>query len=115
MHQMSRARSLLLIIVGMLAILTVQNTLNTGNANASTTIDADKTPDPTKTADLPPQFANTVKWEELRQSGIITDKLVRLRRAKVPGGWFVIHGSGESRTGWFYPDPDHSWPGTSLR
>jgi hypothetical protein len=81
-------------------------------------LDMDKIPGPVtrpELPELPPQFGNAVNWEELKQSGLMGfDKLVRLRRAKVPGGWFVVLGAGDARTGWFYPDPDHSWPGTSL-
>ena len=32
-------------------------------------------------------------------------------RAKVPGGWLVVHG-GTSIC--FYPDPEHAWDGESL-
>lgn len=34
-----------------------------------------------------------------------------LLRAKVPGGWFVMSARAASLT--FYPDPKHSWDGTS--
>lgn len=37
-------------------------------------------------------------------------------RAKVPGGWFVrVEGGGSGTTsGFFYPDPEHTWDGSSL-
>ena len=44
-------------------------------------------------------------------------------RAKVPGGWLVFYRETEgiferpnllTSTMCFYPDPDHSWDGTSL-
>ena len=31
-------------------------------------------------------------------------------RAKVPGGWFVQFGGNS----FFYPDPEHTWDGSSL-
>jgi hypothetical protein len=80
-------------------------------------LDMAKIPGPVNRPERPKQplyFENTVEWEELKQSGSVIDKLISLRRAKVPGGWFVVLGSGAARSGWFYPDPDHSWPGTSL-
>ena len=80
-------------------------------------LDMAKIPGPVNRPKRPKQplyFENTVEWEELKQSGSVIDKLISLRRAKVPGGWFVVLGSGAARSGWFYPDPDHSWPGTSL-
>jgi hypothetical protein len=35
-----------------------------------------------------------------------------IQRAKVPGGWLVLYDEGKSIA--FYPDPTHSWTGTSL-
>jgi hypothetical protein len=35
-----------------------------------------------------------------------------VRRARVPGGWFVVMGDDTEHSplcGWFYPDPDHRW------
>ncbi len=32
-------------------------------------------------------------------------------RSKVPGGWFVLVPDGA----FFYPDPTHSWDGSSLK
>lgn len=45
-----------------------------------------------------------VEWERLNSSGSA------LLRAKVPGGWLVIAGSGLA----FYPDAGHEWDGGSL-
>jgi hypothetical protein len=46
----------------------------------------------------------TFFWEDLKSD-------VRMRRAKVPGGWLVsVTGAGLT----FYPDPEHQWDGTSL-
>jgi hypothetical protein len=48
-----------------------------------------------------------VHWEELRSSHH------PVMRAKVPGGWLVTVGRGDSGVT-FYPDPDHAWDGRSL-
>jgi hypothetical protein len=46
----------------------------------------------------------TFFWGDLKSD-------VRMRRAKVPGGWLVsVTGLGLT----FYPDPEHLWDGTSL-
>ena len=46
-------------------------------------------------------------WEKLKGDALT------LWRTKVPGGWFVaINGNGFGLT--FYPDPDHTWDGSSL-
>lgn len=37
-----------------------------------------------------------------------------VKRAKVPGGWFVRVGGGASQAAFFYPDPNHEWDGGSL-
>ena len=39
-----------------------------------------------------------------------------IRRAKVPGGWFITSRSYGSHTpiGFFYPDPKHEWDGGTL-
>jgi hypothetical protein len=43
-------------------------------------------------------------WEDLKSD-------VRMRRAKVAGGWLVaVTGAGLT----FYPDPEHEWDGASL-
>jgi len=85
-------------------------------------LDMDKIPGPVKRPDhpdVPPENANAIVWEELKVAGqwfnFGVDKLVRLRRARVPGGWFVVMGGSDGRTGWFYPDPEHRWNGTSLK
>jgi hypothetical protein len=38
------------------------------------------------------------------------------RRTKVPGGWlvFTVFGEGEGAGLTFYPDPQHTWDGSSL-
>ncbi len=43
-------------------------------------------------------------WEDLKSD-------VRMRRAKLPGGW-LVSAAGLGLT--FYPDPLHQWDGTSL-
>ena len=50
-----------------------------------------------------------VKWEELKSTP--NDKL---KRAKVPGGWFVEKSYAGRLTMIFYPDPNHEWKGDSL-
>ena len=49
-------------------------------------------------------------WEKLANN----EFLMLTRRAKVPGGWlvYVAIGSGGGVT--FYPDPNHTWDGSSL-
>jgi hypothetical protein len=49
-----------------------------------------------------------VEWEVLKSKGFYT------KRAKVPGGWFVMVEQMLGTGAFFYPDPDHSWDGTSL-
>jgi hypothetical protein len=68
-------------------------------------LDMSQVPGPVKreeSANYASTHAKAIQWQELKQGGFI-DKLLRLRRAKVPGGWFVVLGT----TGWFYPDPEH--------
>jgi len=36
------------------------------------------------------------------------------KRAKVPGGWFVLITQPAVRGSFFYPDPEHLWDGSSL-
>ena len=50
-------------------------------------------------------------WFEVPCTGLGT----RVRRAKVPGGWFVAieNMSGLGLT--FYPDPKYVWDGVSLK
>lgn len=53
-----------------------------------------------------------LNWTELKG-----DQALNGFRTPVPGGWFVvIEGQAEEAhgSGFFYPDPDHSWDGTSL-
>ncbi|GEM_PF-3536198 len=41
----------------------------------------------------------------------------RLKRAKVPGGWLVLCDTPTPEGSYsicFYPDPNHSWSGSSL-
>jgi hypothetical protein len=48
-----------------------------------------------------------IQWEKLESDYGVA------HRAKVPGGWLVVFGfSGDSVT--FYPDPQHTWDGSSL-
>lgn len=47
-----------------------------------------------------------MQWQDLKSNHGI------MRRAKVPGGWFVIY-QGESIAMVFYPDPEHKWDGHS--
>ena len=38
-----------------------------------------------------------------------------VKRAKVPGGWFVYAVEGDASSGLtFFPDPNHEWDGNSL-
>ena len=50
-------------------------------------------------------------WQELKCSG----PFASAHRAKVPGGWlvFVVRSSEQSGLT-FYPDPSHSWDGSSM-
>jgi len=54
-----------------------------------------------------------LKFEKIESSEIV-DIFHGLRRSKVPGGWLVILDENESRSLCFYPDPDHSWDGSSI-
>jgi len=45
-----------------------------------------------------------MQWQDLKSNHGI------MRRAKVPGGWFVIYKS-EGVAMVFYPDPEHKWDG----
>ncbi len=45
-----------------------------------------------------------LRWQQLDSGG------PALMRAKVPGGWLIAAGSGVT----FYPDPTHSWDGSSI-
>jgi len=35
-------------------------------------------------------------------------------RSKVPGGWFVCVGGQSEFQAFFYPDPEHTWDGSSV-
>lgn len=61
------------------------------------------------------EHAKTLKWNYLPSDGY------RVKRAKVPGGWFVAVANSIIRSEsdaplstFFYPDPHHEWDGTSL-
>ena len=48
---------------------------------------------------------------EMIQKGFFADIALATLRAKVPGGGFVqFSGNGA----FFYPDPEHTWDGSSL-
>jgi hypothetical protein len=51
----------------------------------------------------PPAFV----WEKLRAG---TESAFR---AKLPGGWLIATGEGAARSVVFYPDPGHTWDGTT--
>lgn len=76
-----------------------------------------------------------VIWEELRSGqptydGRTTHTRFLVRRAKVPGGWFVLLDGSQTNAhhnqaydyktedpaiaAFFYPDPEHRWDGKSL-
>jgi hypothetical protein len=48
------------------------------------------------------------RWEKLRAGS------EAVSRAKLPGGWLIAIGEGAARSVVFYPDPKHSWDGTTL-
>ena len=60
-------------------------------------------------ATAPARDPVTFVWERLR-SGTIA-----MQRAKLPGGWLIALGDSGTRSLTFYPDPDHSWNGETLR
>jgi hypothetical protein len=55
-----------------------------------------------------------LNFEEIESS--VTKRLAAtFLRAKVPGGWLLIlHDSSETASVSFYPDPGHSWDGSSI-
>lgn len=61
------------------------------------------------TAAPPAESAGAVQSQMVRWEGLTSD-LGQLMRAKVPGGWLVLRASALT----FYPDPEHTWEGTSL-
>jgi hypothetical protein len=58
-----------------------------------------------------------LKWEEIKcelvGAGFFNVGVSQMFRAKVPGGWF-IQIKDASNSGFFYPDPEHLWDGSSL-
>lgn len=69
----------------------------------SAAVHVEAVPEPVSAA--PPAEPAAFQWESLASSH------GALLRAKVPGGWFVMSARASSLT--FYPDPKHSWDGTS--
>ena len=65
------------------------------------------------TAPKPIVQEKLIVWEDLESSG---RGHLAMRRAKVPGGWFVYASDGYHHHGGltFYPDPKHEWDGCSL-
>jgi hypothetical protein len=67
-----------------------------------------------------------IRWELIEGEEIVRDKQVssahscdvpRVKRAKVPGGWFVFVQEGPqlgTAGAVFYSDPTHEWDGGSL-
>ena len=57
-------------------------------------------------------------WEEIKcelmEQGFVATSPPPALRAKVPGGWFVQASTGVASSGFFYPDPEHEWDGSSL-
>lgn len=59
-------------------------------------------------------------WEvlksEMREKGILNmnSPAPYTLRAKVPGGWFVCTDRLTAGGTFFYPDPEHTWDGSSL-
>ena len=59
----------------------------------------------------------TLKWEkidcEMAEKNFLGGPAVgQMLRAKVPGGWLIQFTLGVG--GFFYPDPEHLWDGSSL-
>ena len=51
-------------------------------------------------------------WERLETN---LGKLGLAMRAKIAGGWFVYFAYGNGQAGLtFFPDPNHTWDGTSI-
>ena len=57
-------------------------------------------------------------WEtvksELMEKGFFAAAAPSTLRTKVPGGWFVQSCVGVAGSAFFYPDPEHTWDGSSL-
>lgn len=53
-------------------------------------------------------------WESIESTICDRDEEypTNIYRAKVPGGWFVLI---EGQPAFFYPDPNHSWDGNTLK
>jgi hypothetical protein len=56
----------------------------------------------------------TIEWQELSNSDTMHAGMETFR-AKVPGGWLVIATNKQGAGVTFYPDPDHTWDGNSLK
>ena len=58
-----------------------------------------------------------LKWEvvasEMTQPSFL-NLPPKVIRAKVPGGWFVKVDRTDAGGAFFYPDPEHTWDGSSL-
>lgn len=62
------------------------------------------------------QSSKTVDFEKVilrRPYGNGYSAGTELNRAKIPGGWLLWTGAGDS-TPTFVPDPQHKWDGSSL-
>jgi hypothetical protein len=60
-----------------------------------------------------------IDWEDLGENKLGHGIVIRMFRAKVPGGWLIMaeptHRVGEGGPSLvFYPDPAHEWDGQSL-
>ncbi len=60
------------------------------------------------------------EYIEAKATQPMTEQPDKVFRAKVPGGWFIyvlssnhLWRTGEG-AGFFYPDPEHKWDGSSL-
>jgi hypothetical protein len=56
-------------------------------------------------------------FEPLEATGIPgrwVQQKVRLFRAKIPGGWLILHEGATDHNVCFVPDPHHQWDGASL-
>jgi len=57
-------------------------------------------------------------WEgikcETAKKGLFDSAMNPVLRAKVPGGWFVSMRGFQEASAFFYPDPEHTWDGSSL-
>jgi hypothetical protein len=59
-----------------------------------------------------------LKWEEIKcelmAKSFFGTGVSPMLRAKVPGGWFIQVAGTTGNNGFFYPDPEHLWDGSSL-